>query len=170
MQWAGDKAIQEPTASDLRVQAERVAKTYALSIHEGSAATFYFILGHYVEGQTQFGLLRRDLTPRPGYLALAAVGRLLADARPAGQLKTGNPAVHAFAFHAKPDGIQRLVLVAWTDGRSETLNLPAAPLEVFDHLGRAKPQEAAAVKLSAAPVIASLGRRGGGETRPRTAA
>ncbi len=134
--WSGDKKLQEPTASDLRVQAERVAKTYALSIHEGSAATFYFILGHYVEGQTQFGLLRRDLTPRPGYLALAAVGRLLAGARPLGQLKTEDPALHGFCFRAKPDGKQRVVLVAWSDGPSYRLTmLRAAPLQVFDHLG-----------------------------------
>ena len=66
------------------MQAERVVKIYALSIHEGSAATFYFILVNYVERQVQFGLLHKDLTPRPGYLALAAVGRLLADARPLG--------------------------------------------------------------------------------------
>ncbi len=154
--WAGDKSLQEPAASDLRTQAERVAKTYALSIYEGAAEVFYFILGHYVEGQTQFGLLRRDLTPRPGYLALAAVGRLLAGARPLGQLKTGDPAVHAFAFRARPDGNQRTVLVAWTDGPAATLNLPGAPLEGFDHLGRARPQEAAAVKLSAAPLFILL--------------
>ena len=66
--WSGDKRVQEPTATDLRVQAERVIKVYTLSIHEGSAATFYFVLPNYVEQQVQFGLLHKDLTPRPGYL------------------------------------------------------------------------------------------------------
>ena len=102
--WSGDKNLQEPTAANLRVQAERVVKIYALSIHEGSAATFYFVLPHYVEGQLQFGLLHKDLTPRPGYLALAAVGRLLADAHPLGTLRSGDPKLHTFAFRAKPDG------------------------------------------------------------------
>jgi hypothetical protein len=46
---------------------------------------FHFILGHYHEPNgVQFGLLRRDLTPRPAYVALAAVGRLLAGARTLG--------------------------------------------------------------------------------------
>ena len=56
------------------------------------------------KGKRSSGCCDEDLTPRPGYLALAAVGRLLADARPLGQLKTGDPALHAFAFRAKPDG------------------------------------------------------------------
>ena len=61
--------------------------TYALAIHEGAQAVFYFMLPHYVEGQTQFGVLRPDLTPRPAFVALAAAGRLLADAKPLGQVE-----------------------------------------------------------------------------------
>ena len=80
VKWHGDAKLQEPTDDDLRVQSERVAMTYACAIHEGAEAVFYFMLPHYVERQTQFGLLRPDLTPRPGYLALATAGRLLADA------------------------------------------------------------------------------------------
>ena len=57
--------------------------TYACAIHEGAQAVFYFILPHFVEGQTQFGVMRPDLTPRPAFVALAAAGRLLADAQAA---------------------------------------------------------------------------------------
>ena len=87
VKWAGDEQLKEPSDADLRVQAERVAKTLACSLHEGSAATFYFLFPHYVEGQTQFGIVRPDLTPRPAYVALAAVGHLLADAKPLGRLQ-----------------------------------------------------------------------------------
>jgi hypothetical protein len=139
VKWTGDEKLKEPTDGDLRVQAERVAKTFACSLHEGSAATFYFMLPHFVEGQTQFGLLRPDLTPRPGYVALAAVGRLLADAKPLGRLQGLSENLRAYLFRAKPDGAERQVLVAWTTGGEASLPLPTVPVGVFDHLGRGVP-------------------------------
>ena len=104
--WSGDPALKEPSDTDLRVQAERVAKTFASSLHEGAAEVFYFMLPHYVEGQTQFGLLRPDLTPRPAYAALAAVGRLLADARSRGRLLSETNSLRGFLFRAAPDGAE----------------------------------------------------------------
>jgi hypothetical protein len=65
VKWAGDEKLKEPTDSDLRVQAERVAKTFACSLHEGSVATFYFLLPHYVEGQTSSASFARILHPVP---------------------------------------------------------------------------------------------------------
>jgi hypothetical protein len=85
VQWSGDEKLKEPTDAALRTQAERVAKTFAASLHEGSVATYYFLLPHYSEGKTQFGVLHADLTPRPAFVALAAAGRLLAVARPLGR-------------------------------------------------------------------------------------
>lgn len=135
VKWAGDAQLQEPTDADLSVQAERVAKTFALSLHEGSAATFYFLLPHYVEGQTQFGIVRRDLTPRPAYVALAAVGRWLADARPRGRLR-GGPTQQAYLFDAKPNGKRSQVLVAWDMTGESMLTLPVLAETVVDHFGR----------------------------------
>jgi hypothetical protein len=155
VKWTGDPRAQEPTDADLRVQSERIAQVFAGSLHEGSAATFYFLLPHYVEGQTQFGVLRRDLTPRPAYVALAAVGRLLADAVPLGHLRCANPSVHAYLFAAKPDGVNREVLVAWSQSGTATLPLPATPRAVFDHLGRARPARAS-LSLTTAPQFALL--------------
>jgi hypothetical protein len=160
VKWAGDAQLQEPTEADLRVQAEHVAKTFSLSLHEGSAATFYFLLPHYVEGQTQFGILRRDLTPRPAFVALAAVGRLLADARPLGRLRSA-PTQQAYLFDAKPDGTRRQVLVAWDTTEESRLALPARAEAVFDHFGR--PRQSGGSKtarheltLGTAPVFAVL--------------
>ena len=76
-------------------------------LHEGPAAAIYFVLPHYVEGATQFGVLHPDLTPRPAYVALAAVGRLLADARPLGRIKSKDAGVFGYLFRARPDGPAR---------------------------------------------------------------
>jgi len=159
VKWAGDEKLKEPTDADLRVQAERVAKTCACSLHEGSRATFYFLLPHYVEGQTQFGIVRPDLTPRPAYVALAAVGRLLADAKPLGAVKSDGADVRAFLFRAKPDGRDSDVLVAWTTNREATLKLPVAPRAGFDHLGRAQ-AVTSELKLTMAPQFAIFPSRG----------
>ena len=153
VKWTGDERLQEPTDADLRVQAERVAKTFACSLHEGSAATFYFLLPHYVEGQTQFGIVRPDLTPRPAFMALAAVGRLLADARPLGRLRHADENIRAFLFRAKPDGQTRDVLVAWRTNGEGTLQFPRMPEVMFNHLGCPYRSTLSGVRLWPAPVL-----------------
>ncbi|HTL30628.1 MAG TPA: glycosyl hydrolase, partial [Tepidisphaeraceae bacterium] len=88
--WSGDPKAQEPNDQNLHIQAERVAKMFSKTLFNGVKAQFYFMLPHYVEGKLQYGLLRPDLTPRPGYVSLAAAGRLLAGAKPLGRLKVAN--------------------------------------------------------------------------------
>lgn len=153
VQWAGDEKEQEPTDADLRVQAERVAQLFAAALHEGPAVALYFLLPHYSEGQTQYGVLCKDLTPRPAFIALAAVGRILADARPLGRLRPDN-VTRVFAFRARPDGEERDVVVAWTMGGQSVLELPVTPLAVFDHLGRAQTNVTRSLKISPAPMFA----------------
>ena len=154
VRWSGDPALHELSDADLREQSERVAKVFCGSLHERSAMTFHFILGHYVEGPTQFGLIRRDLTPRPAYVALAAVGRLLADARPLGRL-TGAEGVRGYVFRAKPDGKSANVLIAWADKGDAVLPLPGAPHAAYDHLGR-QMEPVAEVRLRTAPIFLLL--------------
>jgi len=151
-----DKAdkFREPNRENLRAQADRLMIIYALSFHEGSDMTFFFYLPEFGK-DLQFGLLRPDFTPRPGFLTLAAVGRLLADARPLGRLNAEDKNLHVYAFRAKPDGQTRTVLVAWKDEQPATLNLPVEPIAVYDVLGR----ETAARKslaLSSSPVTLVL--------------
>jgi hypothetical protein len=155
VKWQGDKLLQEPTPDDLLVQSERVAVTYACAIHEGAQAVFYFILPHFVEGQTQFGLLRPDLTPRPGYMALAAAGRLLADAKPLGRLKAGSDSIQGFLFRAKPDGRPADVLVTWSKSEA-AFELSQPPKACFDHLGRQRAGTGKVLSLGRAPVYAVL--------------
>ncbi|HOM17753.1 MAG TPA: hypothetical protein PLQ00_10510 [Thermoguttaceae bacterium] len=150
--WTGDPARKELSDRDLLEQARRLIKVYAGSLHEGTVATFYFLLPHYVERKTQFGIIRPDLTPRPAYVALAAVGRWLADARPLGRLKNDN--LQAYLFRALPDGQPKTVLVAWANG-PETLKLPQKPLAGYDYLGRPK-EVASEIVLSPSPVFVLL--------------
>jgi hypothetical protein len=151
LRWSGDPEKQELSDEDLFEQARRLVKVFACSLHEGTAATFYFLLPHYVEGPTQFGIIRRDLTPRPAYVSLAAVGRLLADARPCGKLAEKD--VWGYLFRAKPDGELRLVLVLWSKDQ-RNLPLPVKPVALYDHFGRSIELPAESLPLTAAPIFA----------------
>ena len=154
--WSGDAKTQEPTAADQRLQAQRVPIVFASSLHEGPAVAFYFLFPHYTEGKIQFGIVHRDLTPRAAYVALAAVGRLLADARPLGRCKVPSQQARAFLFHARPDGKDAEVLVAWTSEPKGELQLPVAPTALFDHLGRSVPPQGSSLRLSPSPVYALM--------------
>lgn len=151
--WSGDPKLLEPSAADLRVQAERVPILLASSLFEGPAKAFYFLFPHYAEGQVQFGIVHRDLTPRPAYVALAAAGRLLAEARPIGRWELGDKRARAFFFRVRPDGQDRDLLVAWTNGPPYEITLPAPPA-VMDHLGRIVPQQGESLKLGRSPLYA----------------
>jgi hypothetical protein len=151
--WDGEHG-ELPDSEEVR-QARFVPKSYAASLFAGVTRHYFFILGNYTETKVQFGLLRYDLTPRRGYLALAAVGRLLAGAQPVGRLTNG--AVRVYAFRAQPDGASRDVLVAWADkGTATSMFAQGISVEaVFDGYGRplagGLPRE-----LGEAPVFAVL--------------
>ena len=143
-------------------QARFVPKSYASSLFAGVSSHYFFILGNYCESKVQFGLLRYDLTPRRGYLALAAVGRLLAGAQPLGRLTNGTARV--YAFRGRPDGMARDVLVAWADkGTAPATFAQGLSVEtVYDSYGRVlksgMPRE-----LTEAPVFALLPSGGAGK-------
>ncbi len=155
VRWQGDERLRELSEEDLRLQSERLTKTYALDLHQGAAEVFYFMLPQYTEGKLQYGLLHADLTPRPGYLALAAVGRLLADAKPLGRVELGNKVGQAYFFSARPDGKAADVAVVWAR-QDTTFELPAPPQACYDHLGRVLPVIGKVLKVGHAPVFAVL--------------
>ena len=150
LKFAGPEPWCELSREDEIRKARYIAQSYASSLYAGSIRHFHFILGHYHEGSNgvQFGLLRMDMTPRPAYVALAAVGRLLAGAKCLGRWPVPeSDDAYVIAFRARPDGLQRDVLVAWAEkkvdwpGRAKTkvpFSLPESwRLEgVFDYLGR----------------------------------
>jgi len=150
LKFAGPEPWCELSREDEIRKARYIAQSYASSLYAGSIRHFHFILGHYHEGHNgvQFGLLRMDMTPRPAYVALAAVGRLLAGAKCLGRWPVpDSDDAYVIAFRARPDGLERDVLVAWAEkkvdwpGRAKTkipFSLPESwRLEgVFDYLGR----------------------------------
>lgn len=102
-----------------RLKAEYAAQSYASALAAGASRHFQFILGHYQEPNgVQFGLLRKDFTPRPAYVALAAVGRFLAGAHCVGAWHP-TPEVNVVGFKARPDGVVRDVLVVWTEREAD---------------------------------------------------
>lgn len=137
--WWADEKTKEPSDEELRFQAYRVGKVFAQALYEGSEKAFYFILGDYVERQLQYGLVHTDLTPRPAYVAFAAVGRLLNGAKPIGRVDLGDEKLKAFAFQTEVDGTPRETIVAWSEAEPTiAANLPAD--NVYDHLGREIPR------------------------------
>jgi hypothetical protein len=111
---------------------------FAEALHEGTQKAFYFILGDYVERDLQYGLIHHDLTPRPAYVAFAAVGRLLNGATPIGQVDMGNDKVKGYAFKTQIDGAEKETLVTWSETKAMKVDLPAVE-QAYDYLGRELP-------------------------------
>ncbi|MFO7973233.1 MAG: hypothetical protein R6V12_01205 [Candidatus Hydrogenedentota bacterium] len=124
-----------PLEDEIR-QAEFIAQSYASSLYAGVDRHFFFILGNYIERGIQFGVLRHDLTPRPGYVALAAVGRMLAGAEPLGRrLLDKEAAAWAYAFRAKHGQGPVDLVIAWAE-KPFAWQLPFKVKRAYDYLGR----------------------------------
>ena len=117
------------------MQAFRVSKVFAEALHEGIEKAFYFILGDYVERDLQYGLVHQDLTPRPAYVAFAAVGRLLNAAKPLGRVDLGDDKLKGYLFQTEIDGAGQETLVAWSETKPTTINVKQAQ-KTYDYLGR----------------------------------
>lgn len=138
LKWKTGQPWCELSPEDELRQAQFIVRSYAGSLFAGVSRHFFFILGNYAENEKQFGILRNDQTPRPGYVALAAVGRLLAGAGCLGRwLPKENPALRVYAFRARPDGRQKDVLVAWGQNPTNFVLPENLSVEViYDYLGR----------------------------------
>jgi hypothetical protein len=138
LHWQTERPWSELSPEDQRRQAQFIAPSYASSLFAGVSRHFFFILGNYPENQNQFGILRNDQTPRPAYVALAAVGHLLAGAKPLGRfIPPESPEVRVYAFRALPDGVESDVLVVWAN-KPANVSWPRAmlPKVVYNYLGR----------------------------------
>ena len=155
VKWSGDEKLKELSEEDLRLQGERVTKTYVLAIHQGSKAVFYFMLPHYSEGAVQFGVLHSDLTPRPAFLAVAAAGRLLAGAEPIGRVDLPGGLGQGYFFKTQTDGQPSEVMVIWSK-QDTSYEFSKAPRTCYDHLGRVHPIEGKSVKIGRAPLYVVL--------------
>jgi hypothetical protein len=152
----GPKPWGDLTAEEAWRQACFVPASFATSLCSGVNRHFFFILGNYMEGDVQFGLLREDMTPRPGYCALAAVGRFLDGATCLGRLPIrADSAARVVAFRAYPDGVESDVLVAWAASGEAAAGPAITANAVYDLMGRPVAGGRLA-KLGAAPVFAVM--------------
>jgi hypothetical protein len=151
--WSDEKTG-EPSEEDLRIQAYRVSKVFAVALYEGPVKLFYFMLGHYVERNLQYGIVHADLTPRPAYVAFAAVGRFLDAAKPIGRVELGNDKLKGYVFATEVDGAKRETLVTWSETNPTTVKIRPAQ-KAFDYLGREMPN-ARKLKLTREPIFVLL--------------
>jgi hypothetical protein len=128
------------------LKANFMPQSYASAVYAGAARHFHFILGHY---STSPQILRKDFTPRAHYVSLAATGRFMAGAKPVGRRYEANESepVHIYGFHAKPDGVESDLIVAWAEAYRDGVNWGKTvadwPLTeqlevkaIYDYLGR----------------------------------
>ncbi len=125
-----------------RVQAGYVARTYIAALASGAARTvaWYNFREDGVDPfyeEHHFGLVRHDLTPKMGYRALAAVGRLLGPTRAGPQVQLGEGLL-AYAFVPRPGAPDaRHVLALWSPDGTRAVRLGVAPqtAELYNALG-----------------------------------
>ncbi len=135
----------EINAADERRQADFVPKSFAWSLAAGTDNHFFFVLPYYLEHGVQFGALRKDLTPRPGFIAIAAAVDILGEARFLGVRQEGG--FTAMAFH---NGRER-VLIVWSNAPREVeLPIAAETVVVANVVGRRSEREAAGGRLKLA--------------------
>ncbi|MBM4042903.1 MAG: hypothetical protein FJ290_30810, partial [Planctomycetes bacterium] len=135
----------EINAADERRQADFVPKSFAYSLAAGTDSHYFFVLPYYLEHGVQFGALRKDLSPRPGFIAIAAAVDILGDARYLGVRQEGG--LTALAFH---NGKER-VLVVWANAlREAELAVAVEKVVVANCVGRRSAREAAGGRLKLA--------------------
>ncbi|MFQ6133684.1 MAG: hypothetical protein ACE5R4_16705, partial [Armatimonadota bacterium] len=112
-------------------QAEFAAQSVAISLASGTDRHFFFVLPHYPERGTQFGSLHADLSPRPGFVAVAAAADILGEAKYLGRYELEGCQAHAF------DSGRQVVLAVWAEEEREvSLPVGRGKVEVADLLGK----------------------------------
>jgi len=135
----------ELNAADERRQADFVPRSVAFSLAAGNDRHFFFVLPYYLERGVQFGALRKDLSPRPAFVALAAAADILAQARFLGFMATREREGYtAIVF----DSGRERVAVVWGEGPREVeLAVGAKRVVVANVVGRRRPLDAPDGKL-----------------------
>ncbi|MCC6442571.1 MAG: hypothetical protein IT210_03825 [Armatimonadetes bacterium] len=119
------------TGTDQKRQAEFVPKSFTHSLASGVDKHFFFVFPYYLENGIDFGVLHRDLTPYPGYVALSATTYALGKGRCQGRIEI--PGVSAFVF----DNGQGQTVVLWSEEENEvSLNINARQARLVNVVGK----------------------------------
>jgi hypothetical protein len=127
------KEGEELTPELERTQAEFVPRSFAISLAGGVDKHFFFVLPFYPERGVQFGAMRKDLSPRPGLVAIATAVRLLGEGRFLGKLLAEPEGCEAYVFH---NGKERVAVVWASEDVEARLPVAAESVRVVDLLGR----------------------------------
>lgn len=132
--------------ADERRQCQFVTPSVISSLAAGTDRHFFFVLPHYLENGVQFGLLRPDLTPLPGFVALSACANLVGNGDYLGELGRLPHGVKGRLFRT-PRGN---TAVLWAEQPTEvTLSCPlGTPMVRFDVFGRETPLPAEGGRVS----------------------
>jgi hypothetical protein len=119
-----------------RLQCQFVAPSVLMSLLAGTDKHFVFVLPHYLENGVQFGLLKPDLTPYPGFVALSACANIIGRGDYLGQYILPEKSVEARAF-STPQG---LVMALWSP-QPAAVSIPTtkARVTVADVFGHGEP-------------------------------
>ncbi len=125
----------ELTPTDLHRQAEFIPKSLVMSLVAGIDRHFVFVLCDYMENGIQFGLIHKDLSPRPAWVALVAAARVLGEARYLGRWAIDAAGIEAYLFNSG----QEIVAALWaSESRNIEVDLASDAVTVVDLLGRAR--------------------------------
>lgn len=123
------------THVDELTQARYVSRSFALLSTTGIASAVYFA-GWYLpknEGEHGFSLLRRDMSPKPSYAAIAKAIKTLTPFGTSGRWIKASETTH-LVLHKRPEG--GLLVIAWsTDGKG-VFPAPANITSMTDMMGR----------------------------------
>lgn len=104
--------------------------------------------------EDNFGLVREDCTPKPSFAALAAMTRLIGEARPLGSLSKDEASCRLYAFHRG----NNVIVAAWAPGGTadaavpDRLDLKAAHCLDLQGNAMAVPEKDGKLRLTEAPV------------------
>ncbi|MHB1459990.1 MAG: glycoside hydrolase 5 family protein [Armatimonadota bacterium] len=115
-----------------RLQCQFIPQSAVMSLVAGNDKHFFFVLPDYLENGVQFGVLKPDLSPYPGFVALSTAANMLASVEYKGEyrLKVAKSSAHLFST---PSGN---MLVAWSE-KPTTVTIPTekAGITVTDIFG-----------------------------------
>lgn len=132
MAQQADPAVRILSADAQRAQCRFVPRSVVMGLASGTEKYFWFVVPDYMEGTNQFGLLRPDLLPYPGFVALSAAANILGLSDYIGCYTPQGSKQSAQVFKT-PGGT---VLAAWSDEPAEiTIPTEKPSVQIADLFG-----------------------------------
>lgn len=118
-----------------RLQCQFLPQSAVMSLVAGNDRHFFFVLPDYLENGVQFGVLKPDLSPYPGFVALSTAANMLGLAEYIGEYRLPSPKAKAYAFTTSKGNL----LVAWSETPTTiSLSTDKASVTIADIFGSKK--------------------------------